>query len=85
MLDPEDRDVLTYVTTDYGHVRVKQITKEEGIKLVKDAGLWDRCGVTDSYGPTIINKFAARFDKENNLWVYNHDGIYWITRPYTGD
>ena len=82
MLDPGDRRILSYVTSDYGHERIREISQIEGVKLVREAGLFDGCGYgIGGTGDGIINKFAAQVDPEKDLWVYNHDGDYFITSP----
>ncbi len=80
--DLKNRRVLTYVTSDYGHRYVRKISQEEGVRLVREAGLFERCGVEESAdGACLINKYAAQVDPEKNIWVYNHDGTYWLTTP----
>ena len=82
-IDRENPRILTYVTADHNHIYVRKISQEEGVRLVKAAGLFEACGGVDDTrgGPTIHNKFAAQVDVEKDLWVYLHDYGYHITTP----
>lgn len=81
-IDRTNSRILTYVTADHDHIYVRKINSEEALRLVREAGLFEECGVEDTRdGPTLINKFAAQVDVEKDLWVYLHDYGYHITTP----
>jgi len=80
-----------YVWSDHNHETIAEISKEEALKLINNSAARVclssyMIGVNDVNAPVkyIMNKGAIRvddFDESDELWVYNHDGIYYTTRP----
>lgn len=67
---------------EHDHVRVRTISKDDAVGLIRAAG-HERELMEDANGVGLDNKLAVLVDPEADLWVYNHDGQYQITTPWS--
>ena len=78
---PSVGDVLGYVTADYGHRKVHEISAEVAEVLLNARGYTDVIGVPVTMKRIFWNKDAICIQVEPELWVYKHDFKYYLTTP----